>query len=309
MLKCEHVESSVPLMKYIDSGIREAEQTVGFWMKSIVDSKIREFRCQAGYFTLDGSSLLLPLLKQCASAGNVVRLVLGSNGGVTLASHIAFIAGTLGIPSWMRQKSPMLLVNLIIWNYPNGMGAQRFFANRHEEIVWFAKTPKYFFDLDAVRQKLSPEMLEVYKKDKRLNHESLEKGINPTNVWKITRLNGNSKERVGHPTQKPKALIERIVRSMSYEGSTVLDFFAGSGVTSRVAIEEGRHSISTDLDPQLLEYFDQHLGQIGMFGRDYQLIKGNDWSNHPAFAKAMIAPSIEGRGSTEPLPTIHSLPP
>lgn len=85
-------------MKYIDTSLREAEQTVGFWMKSTVESKIREFRCQAGYFTLDGSSLLLPLLKQCASDGNIVRLLLGSNGGVTLASHIAFLAGTLGIP-------------------------------------------------------------------------------------------------------------------------------------------------------------------------------------------------------------------
>ena len=67
--------------------------------------------------------------------------------------------------------------------------------------------------------------------------ESLDKGINPTNVWKIPRLNGNSKERVGHPTQKPKELIERLVRSLSFPGSTVLDFFAGSGVTGRVAIE------------------------------------------------------------------------
>jgi len=201
----------------------------------------------------------------------------------------------LSLISWMRQHSPMLLVNLIIWNYPNGMGAQRFFANRHEEIVWFGKTPKYFFDLDAVRQKLSPETLELYKKDKRLNPESLDKGINPTNVWKITRLNGNSKERVGHPTQKPKALIERIVRSMSYEGSTVLDFFAGSGITSRVAIEEGRHSISTDIDPQMLKYFGQQIKQVEMFNRDYRLIKGNDWSSHPAFAPSADAPSIEVR--------------
>jgi HKD family nuclease len=85
-------------MKYIDSGIRDAEQTVGFWMKSAIESKIREFRCQAGYFTLDGSSLLLPLLKKCASEGAVVRLLLGSNGGATLASHIAFLAGALGVP-------------------------------------------------------------------------------------------------------------------------------------------------------------------------------------------------------------------
>src|SRR6185312_12095308 len=126
------------------------------------------------------------------------------------------------------------------------MSAQRFFANRHEEIAWFAKSSKYYFDLDAVRQKLDPATLARYKRDKRLNPENLDKGINPTNVWRIPRLNGNSKERVGHPTQKPKELIERIIRSLSYPGSTVLDFFAGSGVTSRVAIETRRHSISSD---------------------------------------------------------------
>ena len=60
----------------------------------------------------------------------------------------------LSLMSWMRRHSRMLLANLIIWNYPNGMGAHRFFANRHEEIAWFAKTPKYYFDLDAVRTKL-----------------------------------------------------------------------------------------------------------------------------------------------------------
>lgn len=134
------------------------------------------------------------------------------------------------------------------------MSAQRFFANRHEEIAWFAKTQKYYFDLDAVRTKLDAKTLNVYKKDKRLNPENLEKGINPTNVWRIPRLNGNSKERVGHPTQKPKLLIERLVRSLSYPGSTVLDFFAGSGVTARVAIETGRNSITSDIDQQFSKY-------------------------------------------------------
>jgi len=192
----------------------------------------------------------------------------------------------LSLMGWMRAHSKMLLANLIIWNYPNGMGAQRFFANRHEEIAWFAKTPKYFFDLDAVRKPLDPQTLEIYKRDKRLNADSLEKGINPTNVWKIPRLNGNSKERVGHPTQKPKELIERIVRSLSFPGSTVLDFFAGSGVTSRVAIEAGRHSISSDLDEAFLTYFRRHLEQIGATSSDqagYTLIEDGDWSHHPAF--------------------------
>ncbi len=162
----------------------------------------------------------------------------------------------------MRANSAMLLVNLIVWNYPNGMSAHRFFANRHEEIVWFGKTRKYYFDLDAVREPYDDATKSAYLKDKRLRPESVEKGRNPTNVWKIGRLNGNSKERVGHPTQKPRALIQRIMRSMSYNGSVVMDFFAGSGITSRVVIEENRHSVSVDADPQSVEYFEQQLAAM-----------------------------------------------
>jgi site-specific DNA-methyltransferase (adenine-specific) len=148
----------------------------------------------------------------------------------------------------VRSQRLFNLVNLIIWHYQNGMGAHRFFANRHEELVWFAKTNRYFFDLDAVRETFDPETKRAYMRDKRLRPESIEKGRNPTNVWRISRLQGNSLERVGHPTQKPMAIIERLIKSLSFEGSVVLDFFAGSAVTSRVAIEHGRHSISSDTD-------------------------------------------------------------
>jgi len=159
----------------------------------------------------------------------------------------------------MRKNSAMRLVNLIVWNYPNGMSAHRFFANRHEEIAWFGKTAKYYFDLDAVREPYDEETKAAYMKDKRLKPESVEKGRNPTNVWRMSRLNGNSKERVGHPTQKPREVIQRIVRALSFPGSVVLDFFAGCGITTRVAIEEGRHSISGDAEPVLHEYFGKQL--------------------------------------------------
>jgi DNA modification methylase len=219
-----------------------------------------------------------------------VERVLAPSGNFVLFGGLQYQgeAGSgdlLSLMSWMRAHSKMLLANLIIWNYPNGMGAQRFFANRHEEIAWFAKSPKYYFDLDAVRQPLDPERLEIYKRDKRLVSENLDKGINPTNVWRIPRLNGNSRERVGHPTQKPRELIERLVLSLSYAGSTVLDFFAGSGVTGRVAIETSRHSISSDLDDSLPTYFRRQLEQIGAetAAPDYGLIEDGDWSRHPAF--------------------------
>jgi site-specific DNA-methyltransferase (adenine-specific) len=169
----------------------------------------------------------------------------------------------LEILNFMRRTSKMRLANLIIWYYKNGMSAHRFFANRHEEIAWFGKTEKYFFDLDAVRIPFDEETKIAYLKDKRLRPESVEKGKNPTNVWEIGRLNGNSVERVGHPTQKPRAVIQRIIRGLSYPGSVVLDFFAGSGITTRVAIEEGRHSIASDSDASLKNYLKQQLQQMG----------------------------------------------
>lgn len=165
----------------------------------------------------------------------------------------------LTLMSDMRASSKMRLVNLIVWNYPTGMSAHRFFASRHEEIAWFAKTTRYFFDLDAVREPFDEETKGRYMKDKRLRAESVEKGKNPGNVWRMTRLNGNSKERVGHPTQKPREVIRRLVRSLSFPGGVILDFFAGSGVSAAVAIAEGRHSISGDIDPALHDYLKLHL--------------------------------------------------
>lgn len=165
----------------------------------------------------------------------------------------------LEILHYARHNTKLRLINLIIWHYKNGMSAHRYFANRHEEAIWLSKTKKYYFDLDSVRIPYDKEAKKVALKDKRLIPENIEKGKNPTNVWEIGRLNGNSSERVGHPTQKPAEIIRRFVRALSYEGSLVLDFFAGSGTTGRVCIEENRHSIMVDADKSLLDYFNKHL--------------------------------------------------
>ena len=168
----------------------------------------------------------------------------------------------LEILHYTRHFTKLRLINLIIWHYKNGMSAQRFFANRHEEAVWLSKTKNYYFDLDAVRIPYDDKSKAIALKDKRLKHESIEKGKNPTNVWEIGRLNGNSTERVGHSTQKPAELIRRFVKALSYEGSLVLDFFAGSGTTGRVCIEEKRHSIMVDSETSLKQFFQKHISQI-----------------------------------------------
>ena len=187
----------------------------------------------------------------------------------------------LTLVSHLRARSAMRLVNLIIWNYPNGMSAQRFFANRHEEIAWFGKTEKYYFDLDSVREPYDEATKKSYLKDKRLRADSVEKGRNPTNVWQMPRLNGNSKERVGHPTQKPRAVVRRLVRALSYPGSTVLDFFAGSGTTTRVAIEERSNSISSDNSKTLQAYLEQQLADLDRNTPRADYIITNDLHAHP----------------------------
>jgi len=98
----------------------------------------------------------------------------------------------LEILYYTRHNTDLRFTNLVIWYYRNGMSAHRFFANRPEEAVWLTKTNKYFFDLDSIRTPFDDDTKEKYKKDKRLNHSSIDKGKNPTNVWEIGRLNGNS---------------------------------------------------------------------------------------------------------------------
>jgi site-specific DNA-methyltransferase (adenine-specific) len=181
----------------------------------------------------------------------------------------------LEILHYARHNTKLRFVNLVIWYYKNGMSAHRYFANRHEEAIWLSKTNKYYFDLDSVRIPFDEATRELYKKDKRLNPASVDKGKNPTNVWEIGRLNGNSIERVGHPTQKPLEIMRRFVKALSYEGSVVLDFFAGSGTTGRVCIEENRHSVMVDSDVSLKRYFYNHLKNMGenIFNKNYKIVE------------------------------------
>ncbi len=230
--------------------------------------------------------------------------VLSPTGSIVIFGGLQYQgeAGTgdlLEIMAHMRRNSNMRLVNLIIWHYNNGMGAHRFFANRHEEIAWFAKTKKYYFDLDAVRVPFDEETKKAYLRDKRLRPESVEKGKNPTNVWDMPRLNGNSLERVGHETQKPVEVLRRLVRGLSFPGSVVLDFFAGSGSAARVAIEEGRHSISTDISDRINGFLDCQIRNMkGESGELFEpvvpftLLGSDEFFQHPVFGKvAQLAAS------------------
>ena len=202
--------------------------------------------------------------------------VLSKNGSMVIFGGIQFrdvkSGDLIDIIHHVRHNTKFKLINTIIWRYKNGMSAHRYFANRHEEVIWLAKTNDYYFDLDSVREPYSEKDLEAALKDKRLNPENTIKGKNPTNVWEINRLNGNSKERVGHPTQKPVAIIERFIQALSYPGSVVLDFFAGSGTVGRVCISRGRHCLMCDSNKSSIDYFNRHLELMKELGQNTDYI-------------------------------------
>lgn len=208
--------------------------------------------------------------------------VLSKNGSMVIFGGIQFrdvkSGDLIDIIHYVRYNTKFKLINTIIWHYKNGMSAHRYFANRHEEAIWLAKSNDYYFDLDAVRVPYSEEDLKLALKDKRLNPKNTVKGKNPTNVWEIGRLNGNSKERVGHPTQKPVEIIERFVCALSYPGSVVLDFFAGSGTVGRVCITEGRNCMMCDSDRSTIDYFSKHLELMGqtLWSRKYTITDNLD---------------------------------
>ena len=242
--------------------------------------RVTNYREWAAEWLKESERVLAPSGNLAIFGGLQYQAEAGSGDLLTILNHL-------------RESSAMRLVNLIVWHYANGVSAHRFFASRHEEIAWFAKTARYYFDLDAVREPFDERAKAAYRRDKRLRPESLESGKNPTNVWRIPRLNANATERVGHPTQKPKALIRRLMRSLSWPGSTVLDFFAGSGVTTAVAIEEGRHSIASDRDPDLSRYLAAQLSRLGEEPHPrYSLLDEAAIARHPVFLAG--SPSAAG---------------
>lgn len=114
------------------------------------------------------------------------------------------------------------------------------------------------FDKDAVRERYSKKTIAAYARDKRYKDKAarrkhLSRGKYATNLWRIPSLKGSSKEKVGHPSQKPQALIERIVRACSVEGDLVVDPFLGSGTTAVACQKLARRWIGVEQDAAYAE--------------------------------------------------------
>ena len=137
-------------------------------------------------------------------------------------------------------------LNEIIWAYDYGGRSKTKWPAKHDTILWYAKDPaQYIFnyrDLDRI----------PYMAPGLVGPEKSARGKTPTDTWWHTIVSPTGKEKTGYPTQKPLAILRRIVTASSRPGDTVLDFFAGSGTTGAACLEFGRRFILVDNNPQAL---------------------------------------------------------
>jgi site-specific DNA-methyltransferase (adenine-specific) len=147
------------------------------------------------------------------------------------------------------------VLNEIIWFKPNGAPnlSRRRLAASHETLIWAAKSTdsQFTFNYNDMRDSKFPE--DKIKRD----------GKQMRSVWWIPTASEREKVLGRHPTQKPLALVERILLAFSNPGDTILDPFMGSGTTGVAALRTNRNFVGFENNPEFFTLATNRIQQIG----------------------------------------------
>ena len=169
---------------------------------------------------------------------------------------------------YLRDK--LTVLGRIIWSYDSsGVQAKNHYGSMYEPMLFCVKNPaSYCFNASDILVEAK-----TGAKRKLIDYRgSVPKPYNtkkvPGNVWEFSRVRYRMEEYEDHPSQKPKALLERIITASSNEGDLVLDPFSGTFTTSAVSKSLGRRSIGIELQDDYLKIglrrvldLDEHSGE------------------------------------------------
>jgi excisionase family DNA binding protein len=187
-----------------------------------------------------------------------------------------YIFGQLGKREhvWLHTCSmlakEMQFHDMIIWDRAVGYN-ERYdsFTPQYEMILVLrqAVNAKPFFDKDAVRLPYDEDKIQSYLRDKRYKDKDarerhLRKGKYATNILRVPSLKGSSKEKIGHPSQKPITLINQLIAASTRKGDYVLDPFLGSGTTAAAAQELGRRWVGIESNPKYVKIAQKRITDI-----------------------------------------------
>jgi len=159
--------------------------------------------------------------------------------------------------------------NEIIWHYRRWTGKTKKFQELHDIILFYSKNNDYYFNViytdytAGSKQRKEQGVLHRFKKgeepylvsDKAINEE----GVRENDVWQIPFIAPSAKERLGYPTQKPEALLERIIKASCPKNGRVLDAYCGCGTTVAVAQKMGIKWIGIDITYLAIDLIQQRL--------------------------------------------------
>ncbi len=155
--------------------------------------------------------------------------------------------------------------NEIIWAYKSGGASNKRFARKHDVIFFYSKSKSPIFN--ALKEKSYNREFKPYR-FKGVEEFQDETGwhtlVNMRDVWNIDMVGRTSAERMGYPTQKPSALLERVITASTNEGDTILDAYCGCGTTIAVAQRLKRKWIGIDITYQSIALILRRLeGEAG----------------------------------------------
>ena len=158
-------------------------------------------------------------------------------------------------------------VNEIIWAYQTGGRTMKRFSRKHDSILFYRKSRRQYFDITAVPLSRSEHRQNHMRRcvdENGRSYRTIQSGgktytyydddpVYPGDVWAdVSHLQQKDPQRTGYDTQKPQALLNRIIRCASRPGDLVADLFGGSGTTAVAAAQIGRRFLSSDISPLAL---------------------------------------------------------
>jgi DNA modification methylase len=174
------------------------------------------------------------------------------------------------------------LLNEIIWAYHGPSPIRSAFNRKHDTILSYVKGKEYTFNADAVREPYNQNTVNTFRSSPKAGFgkvPNLERGKVPEDWWYFPVVARLHSERTGYPTQKPNALLERIILASSNPGDLVADFFCGSGTTPFVAAKQGRNFIACDESSRAI-----HTSRSRLTGLDCVFSIDHDASFHFPFS-------------------------
>lgn len=181
----------------------------------------------------------------------IMRELLSDTGSIFLhcdwhkAPHLRCLLDEIFGPENFRNE--------IIWSYKSAGMSTSTFPRKHDNIFYYSKTAdRVFYPIYVPHDE---KVIKRFQRDEKGPYQLVNgkkyymnpQGKPVEDVWEILLANRDS-QRTGYPTQKPEALIERIIKCATREGDLVLDCFMGSGTTQAVAMKLGRRFIGADIN-------------------------------------------------------------